>query len=302
MFNKHKLFLSVFLLLQGCDSQVHRDKIENEKKIEKKINEYNLMRKKLIQQKTEDVFGVGLGTSYKDLEILMNPALTGINSALYEDDIAEFSIPEQIDKYELVSEKPLYEFTKSYLYKIKPQDLINELGLGRDDILVNYAIRAIKPSEPFQYYKVELSKKYGVCAIEGNYYSKTDSNLIGSKSTSRSIFNASNKKMIVDILNKKYQLVDYFEVPDESYLDENADGKVSGKWQNKKMNVELNGGFWWDDSKNQHEVLAIRYIAKDQRCHNDVKMEFEKQKSVQEAKNKKQQEIDQKNRFDNSSL
>jgi len=299
---KTTICLVFFLLLQGCNNQEKLKEIEKDKKSQLELKEYKIIRKNLIKKKEKEIFGIGLGTSYKDLTILMNPALTGLNSALYEDDLAENTFPEFSKGINLTREKDLNLYTHSYLYKKDLKSIASDINFTRNDIIPNFVISAVKPSSPFQYYEAELSEKYGVCALVGHYYLRSESYNIPTKNASRAQFNNLVNKNIVGILDKKYKRISYFEVPDYNYSNQEADGAVEGVWENDKITIELNGGTWRDSSQNEHETLAIRYISKNSVCHEDVKSELEAYKTKQDIKNKRIENIEEKKRMENSSL
>lgn len=299
---KITVFLVGFLLLQGCNNQEKMKQIEKDKKSQIELNEYKLIRKHLLQKKENEIFGIGLGTSYKDLTILMNPVLTGLNSAVYEDDLSENTFPEFSKDINLIPEKTLNLYTRSYLYKKDINSISSDMDFTRDDIIPNFVISAVKPSEPFHNYEAEVSEKYGVCALVGHYYLRVDAHNISTKSVSRGQFNNLVDKNVVSILDKKYKRVSYYNVPDYTYSNQDADGAVEGRWENGKMIIELNGGTWSDSSQNENETLTIRFMSKNSVCHKDVKTELEVYKTNQDIKNKKSDKAEEKKRMEDSSL
>ncbi|WP_335963491.1 hypothetical protein, partial [Acinetobacter haemolyticus] len=63
---KTGLYLFSLYILLGCTSKDEVKRLESENKINKQIQEYIQIRKKVISSHSDKVFGIGLGTNYND--------------------------------------------------------------------------------------------------------------------------------------------------------------------------------------------------------------------------------------------
>ncbi|MEE9901899.1 MAG: hypothetical protein PBU42_04635 [Acinetobacter haemolyticus] len=154
--------------------------------------------------------------------------------------------------------KPLYSFTKSYLFN-KDIDTEN----------FNYQIFPIKPSQPFTKYEAKISKKYGVCALSGNYFSNKESGVIISSSE---LYNQIEN--IIYVLNQRYQLKSIALSPNNLLTNSSSNGVLIGDWYNKDIDIKLFGLFSQLKDGKVMEHIKIEYFSKDSNCHEDVKNEL----------------------------
>lgn len=256
---KAVLYLFSLYILLGCTNKDHVNQLENETKINKQIQEYIQIRKEVISSHSNKIFGIGLGTSYNDIQILLNPSLSTINSNLYEDDIDHMDILIEVGE-DSAKVEPLHSFTKSYLFN-KDIDTEN----------FNYQIYPIKPSQPFKKYEAKISKKYGVCALSGNYFSNRASEGIINRSD---IYNQIEN--IVYVLNQRYQLKNIAVSPENLLTNSYSNGVLIGDWYNNDMDIKLFGLFSQLNGGKVMEHIKIEYLSKDSNCHEDVENELYK--------------------------
>lgn len=199
------------------------------------------------------------GGTYNDIQILLNPSLSTINSNLYEDDIDHIDILIEAGE-DSAKVEPLHIFTKSYLFN-KDIDTEN----------FNYQIYPIKPSQPFKKYEAKISKKYGVCALSGSYFSNRASEGIINRSD---IYN--QIKNIVYVLNQRYQLKNIAVSPENLLTNSYSNGVLIGDWYNNDMDIKLFGLFSQLNGGKVMEHIKIEYLSKDSNCHEDVENEIYK--------------------------
>lgn len=288
--------LSCFFI-QACTSKEEITEAENKEAVEKKIQDYISKREILLKEKSNQVFGIGLNTSYQDFQILLNPSLLNSTSTIYKNDLqnSDFVFDSIDEKFEKV--KPLNDFTKSYLFK-------KSIDIFRSNLLednYNYQIYVPKPSEPFTTYEAEISEKYGVCSLSGTYSFDNEFSYESSMGVSRNGFYWKARN-VTDILNNKYGFQQLQLTPSDPFDQEYSDGTVRGEWTTKDMDILLTGFIYKQNNGKPYEHLKIEYISNNQECHNDVTTSLDKQLTNHNNKLEKER-AEQKNRdIQNSSL
>lgn len=274
---KSTIFISLILLvipcLQACNSK--DKKIVQDEKENHELNAYIQKRKLLIKKHENQIFGIGLNTNFKDLLILMNPSLVSNDSTLYADDfnIDEIAAPTSDDNFTEINS--LFPYTKSHIFKKEIYG--HDLSLSRffDSTIFNYKIDVLKPFHPFQNYEIELSKKYGICAIRTHFFGELEQ----SSDTYRSFTVQSFYSQIggiADILNRKYGTTNLEKYPEWTKF-KNTDSRAEtfGKWFTKDMDIFLSGQINWENSSERYSKwFSLEYQLKDKTCHNDVKKEI----------------------------
>lgn len=282
--------LSCFFI-QACIPKEDIKETEKKEAVEKKIQDYISQREILLKEKSNQVFGIGLNTSYQDFQILLNPSLLNSTSKIYKNDLENSGFNTIGEKFEKV--KPLNDFTRSCLFKKS----IDTLNLSED----NYKICVPKPSKPFETYKAKISEKYGVCSLSGTYSFDNEFSYESSMEVSRSSFYGKARN-VADILNHKYGFQELQLTPSDPFDQEYSDGTVRGKWTTKDMDIFLTGFIYKQNNGKPYEHLKIEYISNNQECHNDVKTSLDKQLTNHNNKLEKER-AEQKNRdIQNSSL
>lgn len=284
--------LSCFFI-QACIPKEDIKETEKKEAVEKKIQDYISQREILLKEKSNQVFGIGLNTSYQDFQILLNPSLLNSTSKIYKNDLENSGFNTIGEKFEKV--KPLNDFTRSCLFK-KSIDTLN-----LSEYNYNYKICVPKPSEPFETYKAEISEKYGVCSLSGTYSFDNEFSYESSMEVSRiSVYGKARN--VADILNHKYGFQELQLTPSDPFDQEYSDGTVRGKWTTKDMDIFLTGFISKQNNGKPYEHLKIEYISNNQECHNDVKTSLDKQLTNHNNKLEKER-AEQKNRdIQNSSL
>lgn len=286
--------LSCFFI-QACTSKEEIKEAKNKEAVEKKIQDYISKREILLKEKSNQVFGIGLNTSYQDFQILLNPSLLNSTSTIYKNDLENSGFDTIGEKFEKV--KPLNDFTRSCLFK-------KSIDTFRSNLLednYNYKICVPKPSKPFETYKAEISEKYGVCSLSGTYSFDNEFSYESSMGVSRSSFYGKARN-VADILNHKYGFQELQLTPSDPFDQEYSDGTVRGKWTTKDMDILLTGFIYKQNNGKPYEHLKIEYISNNQECHNDVKTSLDKQLTNHNNKLEKER-AEQKNRdIQNSSL
>lgn len=286
------LCLTCGFLIQGCTSKEEVREIENKEAIDKQIQDYISKREIILKENSNKIFGVGLNTSYQDLQILLNPSLSSSTSGAYKDGLESNDFVMDATDENLEKVNPLNDFTESYLFKKSINGLKNNY---------NYKIHPPKPSEPFDIYEAEISEKYGVCSLSGTYsFDNEYSDNLG-MSFARSSFYGKALN-VADILNHKYGSHEFQLTPIDPFDQSYSNGRVMGKWITKDMQILLNGFIFEQSNGKPYENLQIEYISNNQECHKDVKRNLDRLLTNENNERKKAVE-EQKNRgLKNSSL
>lgn len=288
------LYLVCGLLIQACTSKEEIKEIENKKLIDEEIRNYISDRKNLLEEKSNKVFGIGLDTSYKDLQIILNPSLSSSTSATYEDGLenSNFLMDATDENLERVS--PLNDFTESYLFKKS----INSFEKNN----FNYKIQPPKPSYPFNNYEAEISEKYGVCSLLGTYnFNNNEYSAQLDMGLARSSFYGKAND-IANILNHKYGSQEFQLNPTDPFDQSQSDGRVMGKWITQDMQILLTGFIFEQNNGNLYENIQIEYISNNLECHEDVKRNLDNQLKNENNERKKKTEKQKTENLNDSSL
>ncbi|ENX25624.1 hypothetical protein [Acinetobacter sp. CIP 102136] len=266
------------LFIQACTSKEEIKEIENKKIIDEEIRNYISDRKNLLEEKSNKVFGIGLDSSYKDLQILLNPSLSSSTSATYEDGLENSNFPMDATDEKLEKVSPLNDFTESYLFKKS----INSF----EENNFNYKIQPPKPSYPFNSYEAKISKKYGVCSLLGTYnFDNEYSDQLDMGLARSSFYGKAND--IANILNHKYGSQEFQLNPIDPFDQAQSNGRVMGKWITRDMQILLTGFIFEHNNGKPYENIQIEYISNNLECHEDVKRSLD-----DELKNESNEKIE----------
>lgn len=282
--------------IQACTSKEEIKEIENKKAIDKQIQDYISKREMLLKEKSNKIFGIGLNTSYQDLQILLNPSLSSSTSATYEDGLENSNFLMDATDENLEKVSPLNDFTESYLFKKS----INSLNSFEKNNF-NYKIQPPKPSYPFNNYEAKISEKYGVCSLLGTYNFDNEYSAQLDMGLARSSFYGKAND-IANILNHKYGSQEFQLTPIDPFDESYSDGRVMGKWTTNDMQILLTGSIFEQNNGQPYENIQVEYISKNQECHKDVKRNLDRQ-LINESNKHKKEIAEQKSRdLKNSSL
>jgi hypothetical protein len=283
--------------IQACTSKEEIKEIENKKAIDKQIQDYISKREMLLKEKSNKIFGIGLNTSYQDLQILLNPSLSSSTSATYKDGLENNKFIMDATDENLEKVNPLNDFTESYLFRKS----INSFEHNRLENNYNYKIHPPKPSDPFKIYEAEISEKYGVCSLSGTYAFDNEYSDNPGMGFARSSFYGKVRN-IADILNNKYKSQEFQLTPIDPFDESYSDGRVMGKWTTNDMQILLTGFIFEQNNGQPYENIQVEYISKNEECHKDVKRNLDRQ-LINESNKHKKEIAEQKSRdLKNSSL
>lgn len=281
------------LFIQACTSKEEIKEIENKKLIDEEIRNYISNRKNLLEEKSNKVFGIGLDTSYKDLQILLNPSLSSSTSATYEDGLENSNFLMDATDENLEKVNPLNNFTESYLFKKS----IN--SFEKDHF--NYKIQPPKPSHPFNNYEAKISEKYGVCSLLGTYNFDNEYSAQLDMGLARSSFYGKAND-IANILNHKYGSQEFQLNPIDPFDQSQSDGRVIGEWITQDMQILLTGFIFEQNNGKPYENIQIQYISNNLECHKDVKRNLDDQLKNESNEHKEKIEKQKTKNLNDSSL